>query len=295
MAGLQASRTAVWVCQGRAVAHGRLAPGRFSDPVAQRLLRPDEQADVDMALGPVPEGPERRVYDLLWSTAAVFATRTVAIDDALGSRPGTQVVVVGAGLDGRAWRLPQLADTTVFEVDQPASQADKKARTDGLASAAKGVVFVPVELGKDTLLDSLVRAGFDPRTPTTWILEGVLDYLTEAQVHATLSGLCGASAPGSRLVATYTVCSDATGSHPLDMLSLEALFTAAGRPNLFEHEPMISAWTPEQMHALLATQQMSVVSDIEHLSFAGELGLDTRFSDMQKLARVVVAAIGYGL
>ncbi len=293
MAEMQASRTAVWVCQGRAVAHGRLAQGRFSDPVAQRLLCPDEQADVDMALGPVPEGPARLVYELLWSTAAVFATRTVAIDEALGLRPGPQVVILGAGLDGRAWRMPQLADTTVFEVDQPASQADKKARTEGLASAAKNVVSVPVEFGRDRLLDSLERAGYDAGTPTTWIVEGVLDYLTGAQVDTTLSGICDASAPGSRLVATYTVC-DAGGGHPLDMGSLEAMFAGAGRPNLFEHEPMISAWTPEQMRTLLASHGMAVVTDIEHLALAGELGLDGQYSGMQTLARVVVASIGSG-
>lgn len=42
-----ASRTAVLVCQARAVAHGRLAPGRFDDPVALPLLRPDERAPVE--------------------------------------------------------------------------------------------------------------------------------------------------------------------------------------------------------------------------------------------------------
>ena len=37
----KASRTAVQVCQGRAVAHGRLAVGRFDDPTALALLRLD--------------------------------------------------------------------------------------------------------------------------------------------------------------------------------------------------------------------------------------------------------------
>ena len=45
----EASRTAVLVCQGRAVADGRLAVGRFDDPVARALLRDDELAAVERA------------------------------------------------------------------------------------------------------------------------------------------------------------------------------------------------------------------------------------------------------
>ena len=49
MDGRRTSRTAVFVCQGRAVADGRLAVGRFEDPVAAQLLRPEELADVELA------------------------------------------------------------------------------------------------------------------------------------------------------------------------------------------------------------------------------------------------------
>ena len=41
-----ASRTAVVVGQGRAVAHERLAVGRFSDPTAMGMLRDDERVVV---------------------------------------------------------------------------------------------------------------------------------------------------------------------------------------------------------------------------------------------------------
>jgi hypothetical protein len=42
----RASRTAVLVCQGRAAAHGRIAAGRFADPVAMALLRDSERVAV---------------------------------------------------------------------------------------------------------------------------------------------------------------------------------------------------------------------------------------------------------
>jgi hypothetical protein len=44
----EASRTAVLACQGRAAAHGRLAPGRFDDPTAMTMLRDQERASVDL-------------------------------------------------------------------------------------------------------------------------------------------------------------------------------------------------------------------------------------------------------
>ncbi|MEV5647425.1 hypothetical protein AB0L57_04150 [Nocardia sp. NPDC052254] len=49
-----ASRTAVLVCQGRAVADGIPAAGSFADPIAAQLLRDDERAAVHTARAPRP-------------------------------------------------------------------------------------------------------------------------------------------------------------------------------------------------------------------------------------------------
>ena len=69
-----ASRTAVLVCQGRAVAHGRLAPGRFDDPTAMALLRDDERAAVGRARsGVAPRAmAERMGYEMLLANAVVM-------------------------------------------------------------------------------------------------------------------------------------------------------------------------------------------------------------------------------
>ncbi len=59
---------------------------------------------------------------------ATIEFRTVILDRALAASPPVeQVVILGAGLDSRAWRLDSLKDTVVFEVDFPASQAWKRA------------------------------------------------------------------------------------------------------------------------------------------------------------------------
>ncbi len=125
-----ASRTAVLVCQRRAVAHGHLARGRFSDPTAFDLLRADERAPVERARSEiVPRSWAERIdLEMLQAGAELMAARTVVIDDAVRSVVLPQVVDLGAGLDGRAWRVPDLAQATFSEVDHPASQQDKRAR-----------------------------------------------------------------------------------------------------------------------------------------------------------------------
>lgn len=81
---LKASRTAVLVCQGRAAADGLIASGRFADPVAMPLLRPDEREAVQWARdGAVPRQWQQRVdYETVRASAELIVPRTVAIDDA---------------------------------------------------------------------------------------------------------------------------------------------------------------------------------------------------------------------
>src|SRR6186713_1205856 len=76
----RASATAVLVAQGRAVADGRLAVGRFADPTARWLLRDDELVDVDVARGEVPPTgwSARMGYEMLRASAEVMAPRTPA-------------------------------------------------------------------------------------------------------------------------------------------------------------------------------------------------------------------------
>ncbi|MFE4720779.1 class I SAM-dependent methyltransferase [Streptomyces sp. NPDC056453] len=116
------SRTAVLVRQGRAAADASVAAGRFSDPVAMQLLRAEERTPVDaVRAGVPPQGrPARTRYESVRACAEVMVARTGAIDEALCACPPRQLVILGAGLDSRAWRLPQLARTDVWEVDHPA-------------------------------------------------------------------------------------------------------------------------------------------------------------------------------
>jgi len=74
-----------------------------------------------------------------------MAPRTIAIDDAVRARLNPQLVILGAGLDGRAWRMGELAAVEVFKVDHPASQEDKRLRVGALQLKAKSIRFVALD------------------------------------------------------------------------------------------------------------------------------------------------------
>lgn len=266
-----------------------MAVGRFSDPVARRMLNAGEQADVDLARGPVPRGwAERMTYEFLTATAEILVSRTVAIDDMIRAAHARQVVILGAGLDGRAWRMRELAHTAVFEVDHPASQRAKQQRVAGLDATARTVAFVPVRLGRDRLPDALDAAGFDRNTPTAWVWEGVLPYLTAEAVHTTLDQIAACSAPGSQLAATYPTRRSING---VGRLALGMLFSLARRSSPMAGEPHVSAWNVPQMRSVLAGHGLTVTSDVDQLSLAADLGIQPRHRDHHRHSRVVTARV----
>ncbi|MBU9763742.1 SAM-dependent methyltransferase [Mycobacterium sp. TNTM28] len=138
-----------------------------------------------------------------WSS---FLCRKRYIDDQLVAAlaDGIEaVVILGAGYDTRAYRIPELAHIPVYEVDLPTNVSRKTA---ALRRAAAGVpanvTLLPVNFETDDLTAALGAAGFDGDRPTFFIWEAVTQYLSESAVRATMEHLAGA-APGSRLVFTY--------------------------------------------------------------------------------------------
>jgi len=288
MAERGASRTAVLVCQGRAVAAGRLAVGRFADPPAAVLRQPDEREAVDQArAGVAPDGwADRLEYEWLTANAEVMAPRTVAIDDAVRECDHPQVVVLGAGLDGRAWRMPELAGVDVYEVDHPASQDDKRARAGDLGEPAARLHWVPVDFEHDDLTGALDEAGHDPARPTTWVWEGVVAYLTPAEVEATATVVAGRSAPGSRLVLNYQAPSRLAG---VGLAVTRLASRLGGRPSPTATEPRRSAWTPAEVRRLCGDRGLRVVRDDDLVTLAGRLGMPVTRARSVRHGRVAVA------
>jgi methyltransferase (TIGR00027 family) len=146
--------------------------------------------------------------------ASALAQRTKVIDAevarALGS--GTnQIVLLGAGGDGRALRFAGGA-TRWFEIDLPQAQADKRGRLDALGIVSAGTRHLALDLLSDDVGAALQAAGHDADAPSLFVSEGVFDALTLEATAATCTALRARAAPGSVLVATFTVEPPASGA-----------------------------------------------------------------------------------
>jgi methyltransferase (TIGR00027 family) len=191
---------------GRALAHARGALSGFSDPFALRLLPDDCRAAVERRIR--REWPRTRREAALGvvarATERLMGPRTMEIDDGLRALPpGHQLVLLGAGLDARAYRMHELSASVAFEVDHPASQAFKIRQTAGLRPSTRALHHVPVDFERERLGDALARAGHAATAPTAWVFEGVISYLDEREVESAIDAIAERSAPGSRLLATY--------------------------------------------------------------------------------------------
>jgi methyltransferase (TIGR00027 family) len=276
----KASQTAVMVAAGRAIADGRTKVEAFSDPTAFTLLpqRAQERVAAIRSGAPAATGRERAARAFAQRRSTMMIPRTVAIDDAVrAALPRTrQLVILGAGLDGRAWRMDELSDTTVFEVDHPDSQRDKRERAASLTKKARDIRFVPVDFERDDLAASLAAAGHDPSAPTLWIWEGVVMYLGEADIDKTLAVVAARSAPGSRIVIAYH-------APALIMWLVGFIVRRMG-------EPLRSAFTAVQMQALLARHGFTVRDDADLPALAARLTPEVaRDVGRMRHLRIVVA------
>jgi methyltransferase (TIGR00027 family) len=110
-----------------------------------------------------------------------------------------QAVILAAGLDARAWRLPWLGGTTVYELDQP-RVLEFKASTLGEHGARprSNLVNVAVDLRQDWPA-ALQQAGFDASAPSAWAAEGLLPFLPAAGQDLLFERIQTLAAAGSRI------------------------------------------------------------------------------------------------
>ncbi|MGN6108405.1 MAG: SAM-dependent methyltransferase, partial [Kofleriaceae bacterium] len=217
------SRTAAWVAAARQL--GELLPEDVrlvDDPYGAAFTSPQLGALIQHATGEADEpGARSRLTRVLRALRGPLSAlpgmrawviymqvRTRIIDDALReflASGGRQLVLLGAGYDCRALRLPELSGARVLEVDHPATQRHKRAVLEriGARSPSHYVTWDFETRALDDLPDALTAAGHDPAAPTFTIWEGVTMYLTEPAIDASLRAIAAWSAPRSRLAMTY--------------------------------------------------------------------------------------------
>ncbi|WP_260473800.1 SAM-dependent methyltransferase [Amycolatopsis balhimycina] len=189
------SRTAVGVAALRAYESNR--PDRlFEDPYAAAFFEAGRSVLPTPGGDPLQDGLGALMYPQI-------VVRTRFYDDYLLEAGRAQVVLLAAGLDARAFRLPWPPGTRLFEVDLPevlAFKDDVLATQDASPSCER--VVVRTDLREDWAA-ALLEAGFDPAVPAAWLIEGLLIYLSHEDAEQLLTTVGELSAPGSRVSFEY--------------------------------------------------------------------------------------------
>jgi methyltransferase (TIGR00027 family) len=200
--------TALGVASARA-AETRGENPLISDPFAQIFL--DAVGDGVWNWHSAPQLPaelieaEPELPLQMQSMVGYMASRTAFFDQFFtdATRAGIrQAVILAAGLDSRAWRLPwpdEPDGTTVYELDQPRVLEFKSSTlAEHGAQPACNRVAVPVDLRQDWPT-ALRQAGFDPSAPSAWSAEGLMPYLPAAAQDLLFDRVQGLTAAGSRV------------------------------------------------------------------------------------------------
>jgi len=212
--------------------------------------------------------------------------RTRAIDDAVKAAVGRgikTVVILGAGLDTRAWRLRCLEQARVFELDLPSVQAFKKQRVFALRGALPANVrFVPIDFAIARLDETLAAGGLNPQEPAIFVWEGVTQYLP-AQAVDTVLKTVAARPEATDLVFTYVLEEAITGRF------------RAGRSEAFRKsaarlpEPRLFGIDPSKLATFLADRGLTLIEDVgadEHRTrYLEPLKRELAVSEIERVAR----------
>lgn len=262
----QASRTAEYNALFRAIEATRPAKDRlFDDPLAQGFLRPSLRRVAALARVPLLRPLITWYIDQRWpgSRPSVIA-RTRYIDDQLvqALHMGIeQVVVLGAGFDTRAYRIPGIERLRVFEVDHPSTLAVKRRSLQQmLGTLPKQVRFVEIDFNQQNLTEVLEEAGFDATQQAFFLWEGVTNYLTVQAVDTTLRSVALA-APGSTLLFTYIHRGVLDGS--FQFLGSREITRLLRRLS----EPWTFGLDPDTLRDYLGARKLQLLDDVGSLEY----------------------------
>lgn len=166
----------------------------INDPFADPLIR-KVKANIEIFIEEIKNGSNFISSDLI-------AFRTRYLDEALYHRDPRilQIVILGAGLDARAYRLASLRGCHVLEVDQSGAVFEHKAEIMKELHAplvAQNVDSIVSNVAQAGLEANLMGHGFNPTMPTMWVMEGLIPYLERLSIAELMKAIDYLSAPGS--------------------------------------------------------------------------------------------------
>jgi methyltransferase (TIGR00027 family) len=259
----------------------------FDDPYALKLLPFGWRVLFRLAFLPglrrfVLSLRERRMPGSLGS----ILCRTRYIDDVVKrslAKGLDQLVILGAGFDSRAYRIPGIDRAQVFEVDLPGARELKQSRVEKVLGAVpENVTLVGMNFDRQDLDDVLSAAGFRKGRRTLFVWEGVTQYLTAEAVSDTLEFVSGVSGADSAIVFSYV---------------RRGLIDGTDRPEWFEPfmafanrvgSPMIFGLDRAELEQYLSERGLALIDDVGAAEYRDlylrQLGREMHVFDGERVA-----------
>ena len=196
-------------------------------------------------------------------------------------RQVAQIVVVGAGYDGRALRY-RTSRARWWEIDRPTTHRDKRARLARLGLATDHVTFLAVDLADGGLAKALTESGFRPNEPALFLAEGVVSYLDADTFRTMLRELRSVAARGTRLALSLP----RSGVDPGERARFDAHVAALG-------EPAVGSIGTDDAEGFLAECGWGLVELSERARTAGFLMAAPTFAPVELKGDLLTEAFDY--
>jgi methyltransferase (TIGR00027 family) len=247
-------------------------PAPFGDPEADERLSRDlaQSAEVD-------PGSDMARY---LSARTTFFDRVVV--NAIG-RQVSQVVMLGAGYDGRALRFAH-PEVRWFEVDHPDTQRDKRDRLARLGISTGDITYISLDFEERRLAAALLDAGYRVEAPSLFICEGVAVYLDAAVLESLLTDARSLATAGTRLAISLSVSRDVDGAAE----RREAFRATVGMLG----EEARSTLTTNEAEGLFAATRWSPVELSDRARRAGFVVADPKWSPARSASAATRSRIG---
>lgn len=201
---------------------------------------------------------------------------TKALDEGV-----TQVVIMGAGFDSRAYRFHEkYPQVRFFEIDLPATSADKQQRVKKiLGKTPDWVTFTPIDFNTQTLDEVLTKAGFAKNKKTFFVWEGVTYFISREAVQSTLDFIARNTAPGSRVVFDYMLEDVVSGADYSPYGSRRTVFFVSTRS-----EPYVFGLQPRYFETFVQQRGLKALSDLGPAQLSDRYLIDSQGKPRGKIA-----------
>ena len=190
----------------------------FEDPYSEKLLTTFYKFLIVLMRSPkifdfFMKSREKSTPGLMGWLFCRFRYIDDVLKDSIAKKEIETVVNLGAGMDYRAYYIPDIESIHYFEVDHTSVIEKKIAKMKKvLGKLPNHVIFVPIDFEKQSLDAALKKAGYNLKSKTLFIWEGVTQYISKEANDSTLQYVAQV-APGSKIVFTYILKSFIEGKN----------------------------------------------------------------------------------